>query len=818
MDLENLIDEAARAVIGVAPNDRESLARVRAAFMELERAGPLQDAPVPQSLLTSVRARLDEAAASEVDEDLCTTLRDAIEEIQGWVDEAGTAPPTSREESAHPPSPNDDSLIQAWIASALDTAGDIEAILLLEGEMEASSIAELRRLLHNLKGECGVVGISGAQSLFHEAESTIDRVTDAGETLVRDWLFELVDWTRDFAAGLQQGARGVSDTDDRLLSSMRSMPSCGDRPTDSERSSDGDSGSELVVTALAETDETVTEFLSEAREHLSESEGALLELDRTPDDLELVNTVFRAFHTIKGVAGFLDLEAIVRLSHTTEFALDQVRNGERSVDAPLLGAVLQSSDLLGRMFDALEGGTPVARDELDSVIRGLGLDATGDADAPPPAPDTAARGAIEAPLEPAPDESKPAPTPAPSVNTKKGPSTDHGIKVSTGRLDSIVDLVGELVIAQQMVVQDPSVVRLNDQRSQRNLAQVGKIIRDLQEVAMSLRMVTMRATFQKMNRLVRDLSSKSGKRIRLEIEGEDTELDRTVVDEIRDPLVHMIRNACDHGLESPEERLAAGKAEEGTLKLRAFHKGGSIVVAIEDDGRGLPREKILRKAIERGVIARDRDPNELSDDEVYALIFAPGFSTADQVSDVSGRGVGMDVVRRNVEALRGKVEISSVEGHGTTFHLSLPLTMAIIDGMVVRVGDQRYVIPTLAIEQSLRPAPNQLETVMNRGEAILLHGELLPVYRLSHLFRIDGANDSLSETLLVVLESNSTRCCLQVDELLGQQQVVIKSLGDALGQVRGVSGGAILGDGRVAPILDVAALLAQAEEPTGALR
>ncbi|MGA1225095.1 MAG: chemotaxis protein CheA, partial [Phycisphaerales bacterium] len=387
---------------------------------------------------------------------------------------------------------------------------------------------------------------------------------------------------------------------------------------------------------------------------------------------------------------------------------------------------------------------------------------------------------------------------------------DQSVKVSTQRMDSLVNLVGELVIAQLMVVQDPIVSKIHDQRLSRNLAQLGKIVRDLQETSMSLRMVTLKATFQKMARLVRDVAAKAGKRIQLEVEGEDVELDRNVVEEIGDPLVHMIRNACDHGVETSEDRRKVGKSEIGTLRLRAFHSGGSIVIEVEDDGRGLSRERILRKCQEKGLLDPTRNLNDIPDSEVFNYIFLPGFSTAEKVTDISGRGVGMDVVRRNIEALRGSVEIRSTPGKGSTFSMRLPLTMAIIDGMVVRVGAQRYIVPTLNIERSFRPTPSQLTMVLGKGEVVRVRDELLPIYRMRRVFNLAEGCDQLAEGLLLVLENGKRRACVFVDEILGQQQVVIKSLGDSQPTIRGVSGGAILGDGRVALIVDVGGRLESA--------
>lgn len=332
---------------------------------------------------------------------------------------------------------------------------------------------------------------------------------------------------------------------------------------------------------------------------------------------------------------------------------------------------------------------------------------------------------------------------------------------------------------------------------------------------MSLRMVNLKSTFQKMTRLVRDVSQKAGKQIEVVTEGEEVELDRNVVEAITDPLVHMIRNSCDHGVESVEERRAAGKAPIGEVALRAYHAGGSIVIEIADDGRGLRRDKLLAKAKSRGVLPQDADEASMPDSEVFALIFLPGFSTADKVTDISGRGVGMDVVRRNIEALRGKIEIRSTPGAGTTFLLRLPLTMAIIDGMVVRVGKQRYVLPTLSIQQSFRPKDEDIKTAVGVGEMVKVRGSMLPIYRLNRVLELHEGLDRIADALLIVMEADDSRFCLMVDEILGQHQVVIKTLTQTGQQLKGVSGGAILGDGRVALILDVAQVVSLAREGSG---
>jgi two-component system chemotaxis sensor kinase CheA len=378
------------------------------------------------------------------------------------------------------------------------------------------------------------------------------------------------------------------------------------------------------------------------------------------------------------------------------------------------------------------------------------------------------------------------------------------VKLDTRKLDALVDLVGELVIAQSMVVQDPTVQQSENRHLARCLRQLSRITTDLQRLAMSLRMVPIGRTFQRMTRLVRDLAAQQQKQVQLIIDGEETELDRNIVEQLTDPLVHMIRNAIDHGIEPPEERLKAGKPASGTIRLSAAHERGGIVIEIRDDGKGLDRERILAKGLERGLV---KPHQTLTEAEVFGLIFAPGFSTAETVTDVSGRGVGMDVVKRNVEKLRGKVEIESVSSQGTTFTVVLPLTLAIIDGMLVGVGEDRYIIPTLSVRESFRPVPGMVTTVHERGEVVTVRGRLTPVLRLGQHLGRQGRVVDPTDGIIVVVESGNAARGLLVDELLGKQEVVIKNLGETFRNQDLLAGAAILGDGRVGLILDVDTLV-----------
>jgi two-component system chemotaxis sensor kinase CheA len=389
---------------------------------------------------------------------------------------------------------------------------------------------------------------------------------------------------------------------------------------------------------------------------------------------------------------------------------------------------------------------------------------------------------------------------------KSGASGTSGatVRVNTEKLDSLMDVVGELVIVQSQIMESARSIAVAGSPLHRNVAQLSRITKELQHTSMALRMIPIKQTFQKMERLARDLARRCVKKVQFATAGEDTELDRTVVEEIADPLVHMVRNSMDHGLESPAERIAAGKSETGTVHLSAYHQGSNIVIELRDDGRGIDPDKIYRLAVKKGVIS----PNAvLSREEILALIFAPGFSTAEKVTAVSGRGVGMDVVKRNIDRLRGKIEIDSAVGRGSTFKIKLPLTMAIIDGLVVRVGTDKFILPATSVLMALRPTREAISTINGTGEVMELRGKIMPLHRLHRRFGIPADSEKPWEGIVVIIEHSGKTSALLVDEMVSKQEVVIKNLGSYLHGLSGVSGGAILGDGNIALILDPAAIL-----------
>ena len=782
---------------------------------------------------------------------------EAFDEIGGTVARLQDATKkTDASANANIESGEDEDLIAAWIGSCDGMLSDLEGrfLALERSPNDSDEIAGIRRTLHTLKGECGVLSLHTAQGLCHEAETLIDARLDANQHVPIDPLLALVDWLKSYVSHLSSDSTAKPSNDqaimDLLLAAQNSVDdsksaettastvgtstSPAESPAQHETSTVGSASTMATSEAQASatttlafspqpgTEENLPDFLCEAHDHITNSEEALLALDQDGTDIELINTVFRAFHTIKGVSGFMGLKPIVSLAHSAEQLLDGARSGTVQLGRSELDLVLASCDMMTKLLDVLEGTPGPTQGDFETLIHQLDA-AAGKSSPEHPAPQ------LEQPQVAAPTQSSSAPTSdiaagssppdATKGNTSASPSKsrkmDQTVKVNTTRMDNLVTMVGELVIAQQMVVQDVTgVIELADdgQRVQRTLSHMGKMVRDLQEVSMSLRMVNLKSTFQKMTRLVRDVSQKADKQIEVVTEGEDVELDRNVVEAITDPLVHMIRNSCDHGVEGIEDRKAAGKSATGRVSLRAYHSGGSIVIEIADDGRGLRRENLIAKAKSKGVIPQDIDDSLMPDSEVFALIFKPGFSTAEQVTDISGRGVGMDVVRRNIEALRGKIEIQSTPGEGTTFLMRLPLTMAIIDGMVVRVGTQRYVLPTLSIQQSFRPKSGDVKTTLGTAEMVKVRGSMLPVYRLNRVLQLDEGFNQIADALLIVMEADNSRFCLMVDEIIGQHQVVIKTLTQTGQQLQGVSGGAILGDGRVALILDVAQVVELARE------
>ncbi|HUX06032.1 MAG TPA: chemotaxis protein CheA [Acidobacteriota bacterium] len=806
------------------------------------------------------------------------------------------------------PSHIDESIFSEFLERQTGNLDDLEALILhLEKMEDESKLGELRRMLHTLKGESALLGISEMERLCHAAEDMLNTVRPQQAI---DALLAVKDWLGKAFTYLSTGESAPGDVNEVLSAMSLEAVEAAEPYPESEEEAPAVSQPRYLEGDL----DLLGDFVTEARDHLDTADIHILTLETESEDAEALNAVFRAFHTIKGVAGFLALDEMGSLAHEAENLLDKARKGDLRLDGVAIDVTFDAVDMLKKLVGfvsySLTTGEPLKSDSaLPSLLRRIREVAAGripSASSPSDAPAADKLGHIlvesgaasmesveaalerqgkkpqqkrlgeilvesvatskhkveralakqqddptetkigeilvesgsirsedvEAALEKQKDEPKSerlgeilvrdgnasAREVAKALRTQRsgGITTvqvKETLKVDAERLDRLVDMIGELVIAESMVSQAVEVGKITSTEFSRHLQQLDKITRELQEMGTSLRMIPVRATFQKMARLVRDLSKKSGKQIDFRMTGENTELDKTVVDQIGDPLVHMVRNAVDHGIESdPEQRIKAGKPRFGRVELRAFHKGGSIFIEIEDDGRGLGREGITQKAIERGLI---KSSEGMTDKEVFNLIFEPGFSTARKVTDVSGRGVGMDVVKRNIEALRGLVEIRSELGKGSIFTLRLPLTLAIIDGMVIRVGGERYIIPTLSVVRSIQPRKEDISTVFKRGEMLSVQGELIPLFRLSTLFRINDAEVDITKALVVVVEDDGKLAGLITDELVGQQQIVIKTLGGMLRNSPGLAGGAIMPDGKVGLILDVGGLVKLAYSEKG---
>ena len=716
-------------------------------------------------------------------------------------------------------------------------------------------------------------------------------------------------------------------------------------------------------------------FFEEAGEHLAVVEEGLLALEQHPEDLDLLNKIFRSAHSIKGTSGMFGFNAVAQFTHKMETLLDLLRNGQKVVSPSIADLLLKSTDCLKTLIESVKTGAAVDettvqqltselatasqsdekpsspnpkatqtvstagssqgqiylitwtppewlfRRGLDPLqitkeLRGIGnlTDVTLDVSRLPHLteidPETCYlswhmrlatekdRKVIEAVFEFVREDSKLVIEECEALSVKRKASESENeirvtndeqhvedgepkplgeilvesgvvsretldqalaqqkrvgqilveqhaaspqqveqalqkqrqqesaaqskktdtasIRVDTDKIDKLINLVGELVITQSMLSDLGARFEMSHMPVLlERMAQLERNTRELQERVMSIRMLPIGTAFSRFPRLVRDLSGKAGKKIQLVLSGEETELDKTVIESISDPLTHLVRNSADHGLEPPEERLDNNKQETGTIRLNAFHEGGNICITVEDDGRGLNRDKILAKAVKQGLIGENE---KLSDDQIWLLIFKPGFSTAEKVTDVSGRGVGMDVVKRNIEGLGGTVSIKTRPGHGTIFILKLPLTLAIIEGMTVRVGQETYIVPLLSILESIQPKLGGVKTVVGKGELIDVRGTYLPMVRMYEIFALQPEITDPTKAILLILETEGERVAVMVDEILGQQQVVIKSMEQNFRKVEGIAGATILGDGTVGFILDVRGLLeiARQGEPVAA--
>ncbi len=721
----------------------------------------------------------------------------------------------------------------------------------------------VKKYLHNVKGDAGSIGLVGIEKATHALE---DLIANKGVGSVLNEILAYREWVKtcvDTLTGKRQGAEPSSIIITQFRSASAEETVKAEHTPPPPQAAAAQTAATIAQPQQATTQhnhpakaatryritadsEIFSEFTAEALDHLGNIEELLLNnpSSLSPTDMD---TVFRCVHSLKGASGYFNLEEINLTSHHLENLLDEVRNGKRILDPVLQSLVFRYIDLqkelLDRSRDAAKGNGELewSADSLQYIeeivayaegrtvsVAAPKQPAEKESDpvapvstttaAPPATASTILSAQAQTPsvsetltpmeVKTAPPIAPPKESSADSINVKTF------VKVDTARLDLLIDSIGEMVIYSSMLIRKCRELLGDHESVIKTTHQVEKFSRGLQDIGMSMRLDPVKSLFQKMSRLVWDVSKKLGKEVDFVMQGEDTELDRTVIEKLADPLMHMVRNALDHGLEPPDERAANGKPRAGTVKLSAAHVGGSIHIEIQDDGRGLDAEKLTKKAIEKGILPPG---TLLPKEEAFRLIFAPGFSTAAAITDISGRGVGMDVVRNNIENMRGTIRIDSELGKGATFRIELPLTLAIMDGIETIVGPERFIIPTLAVLEFMKPEPKMITRTVGRGEMFYFRGNYLPLFRLDDLFGVEREKNGEQDGLVIVIESGNEQVALMVDGMVGTCQTVIKGLGKMFDEARGFAGCAIMPNGNIGLILDVRSLiqLARAEYSGG---
>ncbi|MCF6339030.1 MAG: chemotaxis protein CheA [Gammaproteobacteria bacterium] len=662
-----------------------------------------------------------------------------------------------------------------FVEESLEGLDIMESVLLdmNPGAADAEAIDNIFRAAHSIKGGAATFGLGDIANFTHVVETLLDEVRNGDRDITQDAIvlfLSSVDCIREMLSADQNGEAIDQAHIEQVKAGL-------DKMLGSEQECETDSEKDNAATSSA-----------------TEDSGWEIIFKPFPGMLRTGNDVVRMFRELAGLGDFTAVADTEKLPPVVDMDPEEAY---LSWHITLHGEIGKAQ--ISEIFEWVEDDCeleilPLDGDKTESAVNDV----------------TEENSPVDLQVESPPPERRAEEDQRQQPARKTASPESSSIRVGIDKVDDLINMVGELVITQSMLSQlgedfDMSrVERLND-----GLAELERNTRELQESVMRIRMLPISFAFNRFPRMVHDLSAKLDKKIELTMSGEQTELDKTVMEKIGDPLVHLVRNSVDHGIESPEARKAAGKPETGVVNLNAYHQGGNIIIEINDDGAGLNYEKILAKAIERGLVGANE---ELPEEKVYELLFEPGFSTADVVSDVSGRGVGMDVVKRNIMALGGRVDVKSVPGEGSTFTIRLPLTLAILDGQLVRVGNNTYIIPLVSIVESLLVDQKNVNEIAGKAEVYQLRSDYLPIIRLYEVFGIEPDHRSLDNGLLVVVEGDSKKGGLLVDELLGQQQVVIKSLETNFRRVEGLSGATILGDGTVALIVDVAGVVRLSRE------
>lgn len=673
--------------------------------------------------------------------------------------------------------------------------------MLLDLDLSSANDEELNgifRCAHSIKGGAATFGFSDVAELTHQMESLLDRLRRHELQPIPqmvDVLLESADASRSLLARHQAGGQGEAVSTTSLVRRISDL-AAGLVPSETSAAAAPPPPPPPPAPAAPAP-------APKAAAPSAPGQARQLEIQIGPlERQEQADAIKELFRDIAGLGVIRDLAATE--PNTRLFGVETSSTNDDLLD--LFAFHVSKERVVIRDAGAAAGepgAEPVDDEAAMAVDTSGGETPYGFFSGAPGAPTEALQTATQAPAQ-APKAAAPKAEPKAAAQAQMESTT---IRVDIKKVDQLINLVGELVITQAMLAQNSRGLDAGAyQQLLAGLADLDRNTRDLQESVMSIRMIPMSIVFSRFPRMLRDLANKLGKKVELVTLGEATELDKGLVEKITDPLTHLVRNSCDHGIEMPADRLAKGKSEHGTITLSASHQGGSIVIEVRDDGRGLSREKILSKAQERGIEVSE----QMSDAEVWQLIFAPGFSTADEVTDVSGRGVGMDVVKRNIAALNGSVEIDSAEGYGMKVSVRLPLTLAIMDGMSVGVGDEVYILPLSSVVESFQVNADDVSTVAQGSQLVKVRDEYMPVIALEKIFQVPRFDLNKSSNIMVVVEADGSRVALLVDELLGQHQVVVKNLESNYRKVPNVSGATILGDGTVALILDTGGLVRRA--------
>ena len=692
---------------------------------------------------------------------------------------------------------------------------DQDLIQLEQSPEDLELLNSIFRAVHTIKGNASFLGFAKLTRFTHQLENVLDKLRSgdmAASSDIMDTVLEGIDVMKALLENLRdESVVDVKPTMEKLANVLQAAaPPPAPVPAPMES-----------TVAADDMDEIIDDFIVESGELLEQLDRDLLTLEQTPADLELLNGIFRPVHTIKGNASFLGFGKLTRFTHQLENVLDKLRSGDMAVSPEIMDTVIDGADKIKELFQHLRQEDAVDVEELiQRLHRHLGVESAPAAEAPKPAvkapepvaTEPAPPPAEQAPAKPTPPAAKPA-APAAKAAKRKDPE-DQTIRVDVERLDALMNLAGELVIAKNRLQQFTH--RFEEQHTESELLEslmlttslVNYVTSQFQEAVMKTRMLPIRKVFSRVPRMVRDLARDTKKQVALTMEGEDTELDKSVIEHIGDPLVHIIRNAVDHGLEYPHERQAKGKPVEGQVTLRAYSEGNYIVIEIKDDGRGMDPQKIFKKAVEKGLAAPE-DVMRLSEAEMLDFIFAPGFSTAESVSNISGRGVGMNVVKENIMKLDGLVEITSLVNEGSTFKIQLPLTMAIVPALLVSVQGVTYAIPLNNVVETLVVGPHEIFSV-DQKQVIHLRERFVPLAHLADVLAYPADNNGeRARNYVIIVGAGEQRVGLMVDHLYGQEEVVIKTMGEFFEDIALIAGATIMGDGSVVLILDIGDILQQ---------